>query len=435
MEKLNPKKSPDKEKKEPESDQKNESELVEAFAKASGTVVADTTQSVLVRSELFDAPRSSFQLYRGQRDSFDETIRPNSPSKISKLENVENVINKDGEKITTVRTVKEVFGSCPQIGSLEAFGRQVRETSEKTGQGIKAFKDTKTESIIGDDGTRITRTTQTSRVKYTRGSASLGPLRIPQSSFFSSYQNNDRAAAIEYGQTKSDLEKNEESNSVRVAQSSFFTNYKSVYKSGDYRWDNYSQQQNQTSSSQLTENVPVFVPLSFDHDYDKSSTSKSYLNTSSTSSRYYKGEEDQLKTSEDNNIYSSKTYTSRFKSPFRSVPTIKEIVPPTFSYELENYTVKKGENAVFKGTVNGSFPFEVKWYLDNNELKPSSRIEMIVKQDYTETFLTGLIDYIVSLKILKCSYQDIGKYTVLVKNEAGDASCSAFLIIEGKQKI
>jgi hypothetical protein len=123
---------------------------------------------------------------------------------------------------------------------------------------------------------------------------------------------------------------------------------------------------------------------------------------------------------------------NRFSTPFRGTPTIKEIVPPTFSYDLENYTVKKGENAVFKGTVNGSYPFEVMWYLDGDELKASSRIEMTVHQDYSETFLTGLIDYIVSLKILKCSHSDIGKYTVFVKNEAGDASCSAFLIIEGK---
>lgn len=415
MEKLNTKKSPDKDTEKKE----DEPELVVAQSGA------------LVRTELLDAPRS-YQLYQN-RDSFDEAIRPSSPSKMSRIENVENIVNTDGGKVTTVRTIKEVFGSCPQIGSKEAFGRQIRETSEKTGQGIKAFKDTKTESIIGDDGTRITRTSHTTRVKYTYGSGALGSLKTPESSFFNVYRSDNKPLEYETGSIREDLSKEEEENrrSSKSAQSSSFytsSSSKSEYKNDDYKW-NSSQQ-----ASQLRENVPVFIPLaqkSYEDDDDqmrRTSSSSSY-SSSATTSRYITEEP---KT--DESSYSSKTYTSRFKSPFRSVPTIKEIVPPTFSYELENYTVKKGDNAIFKGTVNGSYPFEVKWYLDNNELKPSSRIEMKVQQDYSETFLTGLIDYIVSLKILKCSHQDIGKYSVLVKNEAGDASCSAFLIIEGKKK-
>jgi hypothetical protein len=122
-------------------------------------------------------------------------------------------------------------------------------------------------------------------------------------------------------------------------------------------------------------------------------------------------------------------------SQIRSTPTIKEIVPPTFSIEIENTTVKKGGPAFFKGTVNGSFPFETIWYIDNYEIKPNDHIETSIRQDNTETFLTGLIDFIISLKINNCSISDIGKYTAYVKNEAGDASCSAFLIIEGKNKL
>ncbi len=122
-------------------------------------------------------------------------------------------------------------------------------------------------------------------------------------------------------------------------------------------------------------------------------------------------------------------------SQIRSTPTIKEIVPPTFSIEIENTTVKKGGSAFFKGTVNGSFPFETVWYIDNYEIKSNDHIQTSIRQDNTETFLTGLIDYIISLKINNCSISDIGKYTAYVKNEAGDASCSAFLIIEGKNKL
>lgn len=398
MERINSKKSPDK-----DSEQKNEPELV--------------SQSPLIQSELLGSSRS-IQMYRGNQDSFEEVIRPSSPSKVSRLENVENIVNKDGEKITTVRTIKEVFGSCPQIGSKEAFGRQIRETSEKTGQGIKAFQDTKTESIIGDDGTRITRTSLTSRVKYTYGSGAFGSYKVPQSSFFSLYGNENKA--IESSRIK-DREDFKEDKSF---QSNFFTDYKRDFKREEYM------ESSKTNTTELKENVPLFVPLrNTSNNLNEENNYKSTLSSAVDSATLrYNTEDPKI----DENVYLSKIQNNRFKSPYRSVPTIKEIVPPTFSYELENYSVKKGENAIFKGTVNGSYPFEVKWYLDNNELKASSKIEMTVQQDYSETFLTGLIDYIVSLKILKCSHKDIGKYTVFVKNEAGDASCSAFLIIEGK---
>lgn len=366
-----------------------------------------------------NSPSRSVAFYRGFGDSsFEESIRPRSPSQISRLENVENIVNKDGERITTVRSMKEVHGICPQIGT-EAYGRQIRETSETTGAGVKAFKDIKTESIIGEDGTKITRTSQTKVTRTSYGRANLGSVKIPQSSFFTNYKFDEHM--LGYGEVlKKSIDEahtNEAHNSKRIKQSSFFTNF------------NIEDMNLESSSSR--ENIPVFVPF-VTHKYEDENRSsinpRSTVSSTSSLSSYYTEEPKY-----EDNSSASKSYTTRFKSPFRSVPTIKEIVPPTFSYEIENYTVKKGDNALFKGTVNGSYPFEVKWYLDSDELTPSSRIEMTVKQDCSETFLTGLIDYIVSLKILKCTHQDIGKYTVFVKNEAGDATCSAFLIIEGKK--
>jgi hypothetical protein len=112
-------------------------------------------------------------------------------------------------------------------------------------------------------------------------------------------------------------------------------------------------------------------------------------------------------------------------------PIIRELVPPTFSYEIENVSVNKGGAACFKGTVNGSYPFETRWFVNDREVRAGERFEITTRQDYSETFLTGLIDYIISLRIFNCSYSDIGKYTVFVRNEAGDASCSAFLVFEG----
>ena len=119
-------------------------------------------------------------------------------------------------------------------------------------------------------------------------------------------------------------------------------------------------------------------------------------------------------------------------SQIRSIPSAKELISPTFSLEIESITLRKGQTALFRAIVNGTSPFEVNWYLGSYRLTPSNRIEMNIKQDFTDTIITGLIDYIISLKIVNCTYQDIGKYTAYVKNEAGDASCSAFLMIEGK---
>ena len=139
-----------------------------------------------------------------------------------------------------------------------------------------------------------------------------------------------------------------------------------------------------------------------------------------------------LNTLKNSNFLDERYYNPGIMSQIRSTPTIKEIVPPTFSVEIENTTIKKGETACFKGTINGSFPFETIWYIDNNKINTNNHIETSIQQDKTATFLTGLIDYIIYLKVRNCSTKDIGKYTALVKNEAGDASCSAFLIIEGK---
>lgn len=314
---------------------------------------------------------SSIELMRNSRDSFEESIRPSSPSQVSSLENVESMCNEQGERIKIIRTVKEIYGSCPKIGAKEAFGTQVRERTEKKGQGVESFTDFKTESIISNDGTKITRTSQASRIKYSYGSR-----RPEMKSIISSSALGTSGEIID---TKRDREEENKNNNFLFTFEKEKNINTSLYKTNVHQ-------------SEFNEKKDIHQMFS-------------------------------------NN--QTKIYSSQIKDETSSSIT-QEIIAPTFSYELENYTIKKGETAFFKGTVNGTYPFEVTWYLDNQELKPSHRVEMTIKQDYTETFLTGLIDYIVSLKILNCSYKDIGKYTVFVKNKAGDASCSAFLIIEGK---
>jgi hypothetical protein len=369
-------------------DQANDEEL--------NQIAESKSQQLAVRSTL-----GSLTTLKSARDSFEENIRPDSPSQVSSLENVESVCTKDGEKIKIVRTVKEIHGSCPKIGAREAVGTQLRETTEKIGKGLESYTDFKTESIVGNDGTKLTRTTQASRVKYSYGSRSSSEhAKIPPTSLFAT--------------TTNSLTNQQQESSPSYLNNYNLKNY--VVDSADLK---------RPTMTEFFNNSTNFK--SFTYSASSSSAASSYKPTdyryeikADTSSRLY---------DDYNPPPPPATAALMIK---RETATIEEIVPPTFSYEIENYTIKKGETAYFKGTVNGSYPFEVTWYLDNDELKTSSRIEMTIKQDYTETFLTGLIDYIVSLKILNCSYEDIGKYTVFVKNKAGDASCSAFLIIEGK---
>ena len=322
----------------------------------------------------------NIDLFKSLGESFEESlIKPIDSSRITHIENLENIKGKDGSDLKITRSVKDVVGVCPELGTDEAIGRQVRETREKKAKGIEAFTDVKSESILGKNGSKITRTCQTSRVKYTTGS------RTPASSLL------DESQVIEEEKSKENIPSFYPMPSISNAACNL---------------------------SKFTSNVLTttsFYPL---HADASSATggmhSISFL--PKTGQKYLSDE--------------------RFANPgimstIRSTPTAKEIIPPTFTNEIENATVKKGGTAYFKGTVNGSFPFDAAWYFDNSEIIPNEHIETSLIRDTTESFITGLIDYIVALKIKNCTYKDIGKYTAYVRNEAGDASCSAFLIIEG----
>lgn len=281
-------------------------------------------------------------------DSFEESImQASQPARLLHAESSEDKSAEFGLDTKTTRTVRELVGQCPRIGAREALGRQVRETKETLGVGLKAFSDYKTESIVGEDGAHMTRTSQTSAVRYSRGRSSDPFLFRDNSHTFSSLSS--------YGSGRIPISHSFHSNSDNQNQSYFFNSRRS----------------------------------------------------------------------------SSHRYSDQGMLMNRQTPTIKEIVPPTFSYEIEDFKINEGQTAYFKGTVNGSYPFETIWYLENEPIRPSSRIQITMKQDCSETFLTGLIDYIISLKILNCTPDDLGKYTCYVKNEAGDASCSAYLIMEG----
>jgi hypothetical protein len=399
----------------------------------------------------------------------------------------ESFLNGTNSKV--YRSVKGVVGVCPELGSEEAFGQQTRETREKITDKLYSLMDDKTETIEDNFGNKITRTVKSSNIKFSNNNlpffedsntANFNTKGLIQNqNTFTSVPDKERMKSSEFRQENQlslssigfDIEKKYESvkdiflssisneNKFKFNVNEIITakepseslnqrNYideekdisqikpflnspdSSVFQQTDVKSINFSRKTDKQKSF-LNQHVPTFYP------YPSLQTNQpNFYNFTSnllTTTSFYPINSDVNKSFP---LSSQKKYLHDEKygvmSQIRSTPTIKEIVPPTFSIEIENTTVEKGKTAYFKGTVNGSFPFETIWYIDNFELKTNDHIETSIRQDKRETFLTGLIDYIISLKIKNCSISDIGKYTAYVKNEAGDASCSAFLIIEGK---
>jgi hypothetical protein len=111
-------------------------------------------------------------------------------------------------------------------------------------------------------------------------------------------------------------------------------------------------------------------------------------------------------------------------------PCLKRHVVFSFLKEIEDVYIKKNETANFKAIVHISEPFEIKWFIEklqiNTSLRKLSKIEKINDE------IENLNFYEISLIIENSSYDDIGKYSLSIENEACHAICSAFLIIEGK---
>ena len=403
-------------------------EVAENDVALNNVSLANTDHSMVYSNETSSSHNTHSLLENARSDSFEEYImRPSSPNKVKYQEDIEDILNQDGSKVKTIKTFKEITGACPRINAKEAVGRQIRELSatETTG-GVLSYTDLKKETIIGEDGTKLVRTSQVARIKYARPhyrNSSASSLFSDTNHSYSHYAHNRNRSILHKKSAGLDTSNNRDiSFSIRpftrsVSQQPQFINFgrrdsnRQFYHRGLSSGNYYYEQQNAA-------NVV----------YDRGN--RNYLYTSP-----------QLSTTRSRSAYAnSSSGLNRFSMPglglslnSRCTPTIREVVPPTFSYELENITVKQGGIACFKGTVNGSYPFETRWYVNNRELEASDQhVEITTRQDYSETFLTGLIDYIISLRIFNCSYNDIGKYTAFVRNDAGDACCSAFLVFEGR---
>merc|ERR1712013_953029 len=89
------------------------------------------------------------------------------------------------------------------------------------------------------------------------------------------------------------------------------------------------------------------------------------------------------------------------------------------------------ENAEFVLTakIDGSPPPTAVWLCEGEEIKADGE-RVIITQEESEDGA----GYVCTLKITKCGDQDNGKYTLLVKNTAGEAKLETMLDVMGKPK-
>jgi hypothetical protein len=445
--------------------------------------ICPTAASSSSSSALCVTQPDTHSLISTRSDSFeDNIIRPSSPSKVKYQEDIEEQLNQDGSKVRTIKTFKEITGECKKINAKEAVGTQVRERSEKKApDGVSFLTDYKKETIVGEDGTKLVRTSQISRTKYSpsyrarSASSSLMMSAGAAAASFSTAQQQNRNTSHDnltsssfYSAASGALQGQNIQSSTVLFQPlvqrqqhqlqhrtplfiPFYgqnhTRNQMSGKTVHYYYDSYNRDLANSRNLQHQTQNQSFIRSRTNNFSDSNSNKNRFSSSSSCGSFINLNERYSMPGLGTAGISSLSSSSSSYLSPIRhrhvsSSATIREIVPPTFSYELENLRVKKGGEALFQGTVNGSYPFEIKWFLNNTELKSwelentfnnnnSKRYEISMRQDFSETFLTGLIDYIISLKIFNCSYNDIGTYTAFVKNEAGDASCSAVLVIQG----
>jgi hypothetical protein len=264
------------------------------------------------------------------------------PLGIDERETVDTITTADGTlKIT--KSIRKLSDTDPQLGQSNISGHQYREIKEKTGDGLKAISDLKTESIEGENGTRINRKVSTFSVvkKSSSGDKNVSSL--------DDFLKSNNASSI-LANTEMDLKSS-------------------------------------------ADRFPKFVPMQTPNE--------------------------------------SFGYKTNMVITPQKADKKKEIIAPTFAYELDNVQIKKGESAFFEGTINGTPPFETIWYFGGKLLDLNNNTETSMRDDYTEYGITGLVDYKISLKIRNCAHQNIGEYTLNVKNEAGAAISSAHIILDG----
>jgi hypothetical protein len=91
--------------------------------------------------------------------------------------------------------------------------------------------------------------------------------------------------------------------------------------------------------------------------------------------------------------------------------------------------VKEGGEFVLTAKIDGSPPPTVVWLLEGEEVKADGE-RIIITEEESEDGL-GIVT---TLRIVKAKDEDNGKYTLLVKNTAGEAKADSMVDVMGKPK-
>ncbi len=402
----------------------------------------------------------------------------------NELQHTENITTEDGSHLKVTRSVRAL--------SNDPYGRHVRETRERIGRNIHGLSDFQAENYTREDGTRVKRTQVQSQFRF---SGNRPPIILPALTaadpavFFNdpgSNASHHDSSSTSYGATADhDSERAyaraqdylKYNNGIPYPKgfmpSPTFWHPYSVTRSGvsvafedqeDNTHGHHSRSSFRSSShthlpdDKHTNNRPSSLTNSHisstpdrlrshsaflgqrnnnnnNNNITTTNTKYSQLQSSSfiqSSSSSTKNQVQQLRNSSFSNLLDQNSASMQAIHENAKVPLITENMAPNFTYQIENVSVEKGGTAYFRGTVNGSYPFDTIWYLNNNELRSTNpNIETSIRRDYTETYLTGLIDYIVSLKVHNCTQRDAGKYTAYIRNEHGSSTSSAFLVVGG----
>ena len=109
-----------------------------------------------------------------------------------------------------------------------------------------------------------------------------------------------------------------------------------------------------------------------------------------------------------------------------------QIIPvkPTIEADFPKMTERKeGDDFVLTAKVDGSPPPTAVWLCEGEPVVADGKRIIITEEEADDG--NGIIT---TLRIVKCADEDNGKYTLLVKNSAGEAKMDCLLDVQGKPK-
>jgi len=90
-----------------------------------------------------------------------------------------------------------------------------------------------------------------------------------------------------------------------------------------------------------------------------------------------------------------------------------------FVRPFESAVLVKGSDIILEGTVSGSPPFEINYFLNDKLIRSSQRHKMSVENDT------------VTLHISHCKAGDAGTYQCTVASDVGETACCCQISLKG----